>query len=77
MEAAGEEKLAETEITTEFTGEILPGTNFTYGVDYFLGDIVQIENDYGISKATRITEIIASKDENGENVIPTFEEGGI
>lgn len=77
LEAAGEEKLAETEITTEFTGEILPGANFTYGVDYFLGDIVQIENDYGISKATRITEIIASKDENGENVIPTFEEGGI
>jgi len=77
LEAAGEEKLAETTITTEFTGEIIPNVNFIYGEDYFLGDIVQIENDYGISKAVRITEIISSKDENGENVIPTFEEGGI
>lgn len=77
LEAAGEEKLAETEITTEFTGEIIPDVNFIFGVNYYLGDIVQIENDYGISKAARITEIIASKDENGENVIPTFEEGGI
>lgn len=77
LEQAGAEKLAETGITTEFTGEVLPDVNFIYGVDYFLGDIVQIENDYGISKSARITEIIESEDENGPTVIPTFEEGGI
>lgn len=76
LEQAGAEKLAETGITTEFTGEVLSDTNFIYGVDYFLGDIVQIENDYGISKPARITEIIDSEDENGQTVIPTFEEGG-
>ena len=76
LEQAGAEKLAETGITTEFSGEVLPDANFIYGVDYFLGDIVQIENDYGISKAARITEIIESEDENGPTVIPTFEEGG-
>ena len=76
LEQAGAEKLAETGITTEFTGEVLPDVNFVYGVDYFLGDIVQIENDYGISKPARITEIIESEDENGPTVIPTFEEGG-
>ena len=75
LEQAGAEKLAETGITTEFSGEVLPDANFIYGVDYFLGDIVQIENDYGISKAARITEIIESEDENGLTVIPTFEEG--
>lgn len=76
LEQAGAEKLAETGITTEFSGEVLPDANFIYGVDYFLGDTVQIENDYGISKAARITEIIESEDENGPTVIPTFEEGG-
>ena len=75
LEQAGAEKLAETGMTTEFSGEVLPDANFIYGVDYFLGDIVQIENDYGISKAARITEIIESEDENGLTVIPTFEEG--
>ena len=77
LEQAGAEKLAETRITTEFSGEVLPDVNFVYKRDYFLGDIVQIENDYGISEPARITEIIASADENGLTVIPTFEEGGI
>lgn len=76
LEQAGVEALAETGITTEFTGEVLPDVNFVYGVDYFLGDVVQIENDYGVSKAARITEIIESEDESGKTVIPTFEEGG-
>ena len=77
LEQAGIEALAETGITTEFTGEVLPDVNFVLGADYYLGDIVQIESDYGMSKAARITEIIESEDENGSTVIPTFEEGGI
>lgn len=76
LEQAGIEALTEMGITTEFSGEVLPDVNFVLGVDYFLGDVVQIENDYGISKAARITEIIESEDENGPTVIPTFEEGG-
>ena len=40
--------------------------------DFFLGDIVQIENEYGIQAQPRIIEIIESEDENGISVIPTF-----
>lgn len=42
--------------------------------DYFLGDLVQIENEKGIKAAPRITEIIYAEDENGSSVVPTFSE---
>ena len=44
----------------------------TYGVDYFLGDIVQIENEYGIQASAQITEIIETENESGYSIIPTF-----
>lgn len=40
--------------------------------DYFLGDVVQVINEYGISAAPRIVEIIESEDENGKSTVPTF-----
>lgn len=70
----GVEALAETDITTAFSGEIDNSVNYTYGVDYFLGDLVQIENDYNISAATRIIEVIDSEDDSGANLILTFSE---
>lgn len=70
----GVESLSEMATTTTFSGEIDDSTNYTINVDYFLGDIVQIENDYGIQATTRIIEIIESEDETGQQVIPTFSE---
>lgn len=70
----GVESLSEMETTTTFSGEIDDSTNYTINVDYFLGDIVQIENDYGIQATTRIIEIIESEDDTGSSVIPTFAE---
>lgn len=70
----GVESLSEMETTTTFSGEIDDSTNYTINVDYFLGDIVQIENDYGIQATTRIVEIIESEDDTGSSVIPTFAE---
>lgn len=40
--------------------------------DYFLGDIVQVINAYGIRAMPRIIEIIESEDENGASTVPTF-----
>lgn len=39
----------------------------------FLGDIVEIVNEYGIGAACRITEVIFSHDRNGIKFYPTFE----
>lgn len=68
----GQEKLAETPMKTSFTGQVEPSVNYIYGIDYQLGDIIEIINEFGIATAARITEIIESWDENGYTVIPTF-----
>lgn len=72
----GEEALAEHQVGVEFTGEIQPNVNFTYGVDYFLGDKIEIANEYGVEASARIIEIIDSEDETGRTVVPTFNSGG-
>lgn len=70
----GVEKLSELQPTTSFSGEIDSTINYVFNQDYFLGDIVQVENDYGIRAKTRIIEIIESDSETGYEIIPTFSE---
>lgn len=70
----GETTLADMRETVSYSGEVLSTVNYALGSDYFLGDIVQVENDYGLSAAVRIIEIIDSEDEGGRTVIPTFSE---
>lgn len=72
--ADGQEQLAEMGVQTMLSGEIINDVSFKIGTDYFLGDIIQFENNYGISAATRIIEVIYNEDETGINVIPTFAE---
>lgn len=50
-----------------------PEGNYQYGIDYNLGDIVEVENEYGLTSRVRITEVIESEDENGYTCIPKFE----
>lgn len=69
----GSEKLTEFGVITSFFGQVEPSINYTYKVDYFLGDIVQIENEYGIASAQRITEIIECEDAEGYSITPTFD----
>lgn len=70
----GVETLSELQVTTSFTGEIDSTINYVFNRDFFLGDIIQVENDYGIKAKTRIIEVIESEDETGQQVIPTFSE---
>lgn len=69
----GYEKLSEYGATTAFKGTINPKVTFVYKEDYFLGDLVTVENHYGISKTARIIEVIETDDENGYNIEPKFE----
>jgi hypothetical protein len=70
----GRDALAEHKATASFEGELNNAINYELGVDYFLGDIVQIENTYGVSAHARIVEIIENDDETGNKIIPTFSE---
>ena len=60
-------------ITQAFTGEVDLQQNYKYKEDFFLGDIVTIENSkWGIFINSRIIEITESEDENGYKITPTF-----
>lgn len=72
----GHEALAEHAVIEAFEGQIDAEGNYVYGVDYSLGDKVQIINDYGLQRAGRIIEVIDSEDETGRTIIPTFSTGG-
>ena len=69
----GYEKLAEYGAITSFSGTIEPNTTFIYKQDYFLGDIVTVKNDFGISVGARIIEVVEVNDDNGYSVEPKFE----
>jgi len=69
----GYEKMAEFGYVTSFEGTIEPNTTFAYKIDYDLGDIVTVENEYGISASVRISEIVEVWDDSGYSVEPKFE----
>ena len=68
----GQEKLAELKKDFSYTGQVEPTINYIFEKDYFLGDIIEIINEFGTGIAARITEIIESWDENGYTLVPTF-----
>lgn len=69
----GKQQLAEQAITTGFDGEVDADGVYTYKKDFEIGDIVQIENEYGIAATARVVEIIENEDESGKRTVPTFE----
>ena len=71
LEERGLEKLAEQTYAQTFDGETVDYT-YKYGVDYFLGDIVEVVNEYGMQASTRVIEAIESEDDSGIYTIPTF-----
>jgi hypothetical protein len=62
----------ENTITEIIEGTVEPLVNYIFGEDYFLGDVVEVINEYGIETTPRITEIIESEDDTGSSTIPTF-----
>lgn len=73
LTARGIEALANYGTVESFEGEVEPNYSYKYGVDYYLGDIVQVMNEYGVSSSARVTEVIETFDQDGYSVIPTFQ----
>lgn len=72
MKQIGKEALADTSITQSFEGEVEARIQFIYGKDFTIGDLVQVQSEYGQGGKARVAEIIFSSDENGDSMIPTF-----
>jgi hypothetical protein len=74
---AGKNAVTEKAPAETFEGTVIPDGQFKYKTDYDLGDVVRIENKYGISADARIIEVIESIDEHGENLSLSFENKNI
>jgi hypothetical protein len=68
----GREALAQNQATAAFDGEISQYSQYTYGVHYNLGDLVEQRSSDGIANQMRVTEQIFTNDENGEKSYPTL-----
>ena len=72
LERRGLEKLAENSYIQTFEAKVKEGQGFKFDVDYFMGDIIQVINNYGMQLRSRVIELIRSNDKTGLNIYPTF-----
>lgn len=69
----GSEELSKNKRTTSFEGEVDISSTYKFGTDYYIGDVVQVMNEFGCQSRSRITEFIRSQDDTGLEYYPTFE----
>lgn len=69
---AGEEALLNNRAKELFDGEVNQRTKYTYGVDYEVGDLVEMRNKDGVITYKRVVEQIFVDDSNGERAYPTL-----
>lgn len=68
----GMNTLAENVSINSFEGKVDATKMFVYGEHFFMGDVVQVANEYGIEGMARITELIRSHSDAGLDIYPTF-----
>ena len=59
--------------TALFDGKISEQIASGYNSDYFLGDIIRLDGEYGLSENVRISEFIRTDDSTGSKAYPAFE----
>jgi hypothetical protein len=69
---AGLEALAAARTSYLFDGEVSQQSQYQYGTDYNLGDLVEQRNSDGVVSNMRVTEQIFIQDNNGEKSYPTL-----
>lgn len=72
LKQRGLEDLSENTETKSFEGQADANRTYKYGVDYFIGDIMQVVNEYGIESTSRVTEFVISQSTSGVETYPTF-----
>lgn len=69
----GLENLSDNRLVQSFEGQVEATQMYQYGKDFFMGDITQLENEYGMKSKVRVIEFIHSENKNGIENYPTFE----
>lgn len=71
MTQAAKDALANNNFTKIVDGEVVPQPAYKYGIDYKLGDLIELVGPDGVPQHAMITEYIRSKDASGEKAYPT------
>lgn len=74
MTQKASEELDKYKVINSFDGQLNERTNLQYGIDYDLGDLVELRNDDGLQYIRRVTEQIFVSDKEGERAYPTLSE---
>ena len=72
LQQRGYEELSKNRTYQAFDGEISQNSQYVYGRDYNLGDVVETRNTDGITNNMRVTEQIFVEDKEGERSYPTL-----
>jgi hypothetical protein len=68
----GKDELSKARKLFAFDGEISQSIQYKYGVDYNLGDLVELQNEDGVTTNVQVTEQIFVSDSEGERSYPTL-----
>ena len=66
------DELANHNYIRALDGQTSPHNDYKYGVDYGLGDVIELEGTTGLISNARVTEYIRSDDQQGEREYPTI-----
>ena len=72
LKQKGQEELAKNRVVIAFDGEIPQTNTYRYGVDYNLGDMVELRDTDGKINNMRVTEQIFISDDQGDRSYPTL-----
>jgi len=68
----GKEELSKNRSMSAFDGEISQRGTYRYGIDYQLGDLIELRNSDGATNKMRVTEQIFVSDQEGDRSYPTL-----
>ena len=69
---SGDRKYDTQQMASIFDGVIQTNKLFKYNRDFYMGDVVQVDNGLGTTGRFRVTELVQTYDAIGESIIPTF-----
>lgn len=69
----GLNKLVENSRVTSYEGQVDSTRQYIYGKDFFMGDVIQMANEYGIEGNARVIEWVLSISSSGIEMYPTFD----
>lgn len=72
LQNRGTKELSARPWAKSFEGEVDATNGFVYGTDFYLGDMVQVANEYGMEGPSLVSEMVWAQDEEGYSCYPTF-----